>query len=42
MGEEIRDKMVEPLTILSKRRETFAVIKKLKTSLHDIDTINRM
>jgi len=42
MGEEIRDKMVEPLNVLSKRRETLEAIKKLKVSLHDIDTINRM
>ena len=42
MGEEVRDKMQESLSILSKRRETLEATKKLKVSLHDIDTINRM
>ena len=42
MGEEIREKMVEPVSILSRRRETLEAIKKIKTSLHDIDTINRL
>ena len=42
MGEEIREKMVEPVTILSRRRETLEAIKKIRTSLHDIDTINRL
>ena len=42
MGEEIREKMVEPISILSKRRETIENIKKIKVSLHDIDTVNRL
>ena len=42
MGEEIREKMVEPVTILSRRRETLEAIKKIRISLHDIDTINRL
>ena len=42
MGEEIREKMVEPISILSKRRDTIENIKKIKVSLNDIDTVNRL
>jgi hypothetical protein len=42
MGEEIREKMVEPISILSRRRDTIENIKKIKVSLNDIDTVNRL